>query len=264
MKGHVNSSGFPLQIAIQHQVDEMYNRHGFKTIFSEHSWKNEETSESGFIDLILGNSVGTLYMTLECKRVKDTSWIFLIDQRSKATRRHAKTFVFTKTSGELKKFGWADLIISPDTPQSEFCVIPGTNNKSKSLIERTAAELVSSTEGFASECRALSQNEHEVFKLFFNVIVTTAKLIVCEYDPANIKLEDGSLLDAEFKEVPYVRFRKQLSPLYEVPEGLSTLGEQDIARAKESTVFVVNSMHIHKFLLEFELDNCFSNNKYLR
>jgi hypothetical protein len=261
MKGHVNASGFPLQIAIQHQVDEMHSSHGFKTIFSEHSWKNEETAESGFIDLVLGASAGTLYMIVECKRVRDTSWIFMRDQRTEDTRRHAKTFVFTKTSGKLKRFGWVDLILSPYTPQSEFCVIPGTDNKSKSLIERAAAELVSSTEGFAYECKTLSQNEQDLFKLFFNVIVTTAKLHVCEYDPANIKLEDGSLLDAEFKEVPYVRYRKQLSPLYEVPEALST---NNVARAKESTVFVVNSLHVHDFLTEFSLDRSPLNDQRLR
>lgn len=263
MKGHVNSSGFPLQIAIQHQVDEMTNRHGFRTLYSEHSWKNESTSESGFIDLIISNSPQTLYMIVECKRVKDTSWIFMKDQGASATRRHAKAFIYTSSLSEIKRYGWADLHISPDTPESEFCVIPGTDQKSKSLIERSAAELVSSTEGFAEECRRLSLGDRDTFKLFFNVIVTTAKLQVCEYDPAKIKLEDGNLIDAEFKEVPYIRYRKQLSPLYEIPEVYSTAGSYDVSRAKESTVFVVNSLHIHDFLKDFELDETHQNSQYL-
>lgn len=264
MKGHVNASGFPLQIAVKHQVDEMTNQHGFRTLYSEHSWKNDLTRESGFADLILVNGAESLYMNVECKRVKDTSWIFMKDERTKAERRHAKSFVFTKYSGEMKRYGWVDLTLSPDTVESEFCIIPGTDRKSKSLIERSAAELVSSTEGFAEECKRLSLNDREIYKIFFNVIVTTATLQVCEYDPAKIKLSDGDLLDANFREVPYLRYRKQLSPLYEIPEVYKTAGPYDIARVKESTVFIVNSMHIHEFLKEFDIDSSFSNRQYLR
>jgi len=264
MKGHVNASGFPLQIAVAHAVNESTEHHGWKTRYTEHAWNNRESGESGFIDLVLSNQYGTEYLVLECKRVKDTSWIFLSQAKQLKNRRHAKCFVFTKSSEGLKRFGWVDLTMEPSTPESQYCVIPGTDNRSQSLIERASAELVSATEALAFEDKSLSLNDRDTLKIYINVIVTTAKLQVCLFDPGSISLADGTLDQAEFQEAPYVRFRKQLNPIYKIPDVYSTFGKIDVARAKENTIFVVNSEHITEFLQEYEVDNGFSNQQILR
>lgn len=264
MKGHVNSSGFPLQIAIANSVNELSVQHGWSTRYTEHSWRNESTSESGFIDLVLSHRGGTQYMVVECKRVKDTSWIFLVDENSPEVRRHSKSFVFRKTGSDVKRFEWIDLTLDPPTPESQFCVIPGTDNRSQSLIERSSAELVSATEALAMEDKSLSLDDREDLKIYFNVIVTTATLQVCRFNAQSISLKDGTLEDANFEEVPYVRFRKQLNPVYEIPEIYQVAGHQDVAKAKENTVFVVNSSHLFEFLRDFEIDNGHSNMSYLR
>lgn len=264
MKGHVNASGFPLQIAVAHAVNESTEHHGWRTRYTEHSWNNRDSGESGFIDLVLSNQYGTEYLVLECKRVKDTSWIFLGQSEQLKNRRHAKCFIFTKSGKELKRFGWADLTMEPSTPESQYCVIPGADNRSQSLIERASAELVSATEALAIEDKSLSLNDRETFKIYTNVIVTTAKLQVCLFDPSSISLADGTLDIAEFQEAPYVRFRKQLNPIYKIPEVYSTAGDIDVARAKENTVFVVNSEHINEFLKKYEVDNGFRNRQMLR
>lgn len=264
MKGHVNSSGFPLQIAISNHVNELSVQHGWSTKYTEHSWRNGNTSESGFIDLVLAYSSGTQFMVVECKRVKDTSWIFLVDENSPKVRRHAKSFVFRKSGPEVKRFEWLDLTLDPSTPESQFCVIPGTDNRSQSLIERSSAELVSATEALAMEDRSLSLDDREDLRIYFNVIVTTATLQVCRFNAQSISLKDGTLGEADFEEVPYVRFRKQLNPVYEIPEFYQVAGHQDVAKAKENTVFVVNSSHLFEFLREFGVDNGPSNKNYLR
>jgi len=264
MKGHVNSSGFPLQIAIRNFVNETCSQHGWRTRYTEHSWKNKSTGESGFIDLVIGDQHGTNFLVVECKRVKDTSWIFLIEEQESKLRRHAKCFVFNKSGAELKRFEWLDLALEPSTPQSQFCVIPGTDNRSQSLIERASAELVSATEALAFEDKSLSLNDRDHLKIYFNVIVTTAKLQVCRFDPGTISLTDGTLTDAKFEEVPFLRFRKQLNPVYDIPEVYAVAGNADVARAKENTVFVVNSEHILDFLKNFEIDDGYTNLKYLR
>jgi len=82
MKGHVNASGFPLQIGIKSLVNETTNRHGWKTIFTEHAWSNPSDENTGFIDLVLENQHRTTVMIVEAKRVLDTSWIFLIEGES--------------------------------------------------------------------------------------------------------------------------------------------------------------------------------------
>ncbi|GAB57348.1 hypothetical protein [Rheinheimera nanhaiensis] len=264
MKGHVNSSGFPLQIAIKNRVNDTYNKHGWRTRYTEHSWRNRTTGESGFIDLVLASQNGTQFLVVECKRVKDTSWIFLVEGQDKKTRRHTKCFVLNKSGVDMKRFEWLDLTLEPSTPQSQFCVVPGTDNRSQSLIERASAELVSATEALALEDNSLTLNDRDDLKIYFNVIVTTAKLQVCRFDPAAISLVDGTIADAEFEEVPYVRFRKQLNPVYEIPEVYAVAGSIDVARVKENTVFVVNSEYISNFLEDFEIDDGHANSRYLR
>ena len=44
MKGHINSSGFPLQIAVKNVVDDSYDVHGWRTRYTEHSWQNTDVS----------------------------------------------------------------------------------------------------------------------------------------------------------------------------------------------------------------------------
>jgi hypothetical protein len=264
MKGHVNSSGFPLQIAIKNHVNDTHSKHGWRTRYTEHSWRNRDTGESGFIDLVLENKYETQFLVVECKRVKDTSWIFLIEGQLSNPRRHAKCFVLKKSGADIKRFEWLDLTLEPSTPQSQFCVVPGTDNRSQSLIERASSELISATEALALEDKSLSLNDRDNLKIYFNVIVTTAKLQVCRFDPAAISLVDGTINDAEFEEVPYVRFRKQLNPIYEISKAYAVAGNTDVARAKENTVFVVNSEHISSFLKDFEIDGDYANSQYLR
>lgn len=253
MKGHVNSSGFPLQIAVKNCVDDSYGEYGWRTLYTEHSWRNSNNEETGFIDIVLAHKQGREFLVVECKRVKDTSWIFLVEGLELETRRHAKSFVFEKHERDIGRFEWTDLSLEPRSPESQFCVIPGADSKSLSLIERTSAELVSSTEGLASEDKLLSLDDRYYLHQYFNVIVTTATLQVCHFNPQVISIEDGTLNDATFKEVPYVRFRKQLNPIYQVPNIYRVMGKQELARAKENTVFVVNSKHLIDFLREFEV-----------
>lgn len=263
LKGHVNASGFPLQIAVANAVNSTTALHGWKTRFSEHAWKHPETGESGFIDLVLCNQPQIQTIVIECKRVRETSWIFLTDESSPSERNDAKCFVFRKEGEEVKRFEWLDLLVKPITRESSYCIIPGTDHRSQSLIERTGSELVASTESLALEDKRLSLNDRWRLSIYFNMIVTTATLNVCPLNRASISLKDGTVGDVDFHEVPYVRFRKQLNPMYSVPELYKTFGDIDIARAKESTVFIVNSMHLTDFLAKLDIENGYPNGHYL-
>lgn len=74
----VNKSGFPLQIGLIRHIEETKSKHNWKVLFSEHSWKNEEDQMEGFIDIVLENTEQTTYMIVECKRVSEAQWLFLI------------------------------------------------------------------------------------------------------------------------------------------------------------------------------------------
>ncbi len=263
MKGHVNSSGFPLQIAIANLVNDHSHLHGWSIRYSEHSWSNRDTGESGFIDLVIEHQAKTLNLVVECKRVKDTSWIFLDPSSKSKNRRHAKSFVSKKGGMNAERFEWLDLTLDPTTPESQFCVIPGNDNRSQSLIERSSAELVSATEALAQEDRGIFFSDSGDLKIYFNVIVTTADLKVCNFDPASISLKDGTIEDPHFVDVPFLRFRKQLNPIFKVPSLKGILGSQGVERAKENTVFVVNSEKLFDFLRAFEVDNRGSNLNFI-
>jgi hypothetical protein len=121
------------------------------------------------------------------------------------------------------------------------------------MLENVAAVLMHATEAFAreDELTLKARNSGTVSRYYFNVIVTTAKLETCVFDPAKISLSDGMIEGGECNEVPYIRFRKQLSskPLLQAKNSNSTKG--DIVAAKENTVFVVNAENLQDFLSKF-------------
>ena len=84
------------------------------------------------------------------------------------------------------------------------------------------------------------------------VVVTNAVLTICRFDPAAIKIEDGTLTAAAAvtETVPFIRFRKSLTPA--MPEGhFSDL--RSVNRARERTVFVVTASHLSSFLKGWDI-----------
>jgi len=251
----VNQSGFPLQIAIQSLVSRTVSQHGWRVLYQEHSWINRADGSSGFLDLVLENRYGTSVLLVECKRVLETVWTFLLPGPRITSRRHAKAWVTRHGGGNFNWFDWFDLALDPQAPESAFCVVPGQDSRARPMLERVGAELVSATEGVAEEERLLKSKLPDSLRMYFSVIVTTAKLSVCVFDADMVSLSDGMLSDAQFHEAPYVRFRKQLStrvPNIDQANGDST---RLLAKAKEHTVFVVNSEALLTFLSGFEVDN---------
>lgn len=245
----VNRSGFPLQVGLENLVNT--NLKGkWNVIYSEHAWKNLLDSSSGFIDLIIENQYKSSVLVVEAKKVVDASWIFLVFQDAQMKRGHVKSWV---TELSKKYFDYAELTASPDSVESKFCVVDGQDPKSRPMLERLAAEVVSSTEGFAAEEKLLLNNRQ--LRMYFSVIVTTASLKVCKSDPSSIAIDIGQLTKAELIEVPYLRFRKQLNYNISASASYEHLRPEEIARQKENTVFVVNSNHLISFLNEFEVDS---------
>lgn len=252
LRQHVNNSGFPLQLAVADYVK--HSSGGWNVLYEEHAWRTN--TNSGFIDLVLEDQYKTWLMNIECKRVRDADWVFLKANGSASERRHAKLWVTRIASDEsLDWFDWVDVPMDPSSVESAYCVVPGQDPKSRPMLERTAATGVESTEALArQEADGLSKHYSEL-RIYQNVIVTTAALHVCEFDISEIDIGTGELgNNSKFRQVPYVRFRKQL--------GAKALGEQrasdstmlrKIEKNKESTVFIVNSSHFGDFLGACEL-----------
>jgi hypothetical protein len=250
----VNSSGFPLQISIENLVEETKGETGWHVLATEHAWKNDLTGENGFIDLILEDRERTKLLNVECKRVQNSSWIFLQPTPELKMRRLIKAWASYYTGGEWKNFGWNDMSGTPSTAQSQFCVVPGQDSKAKPMLERVAAEVVSATESFAHEDKNYMGDRSEYLRIFFNIIVTTAELRICNFDPKNVSIENGEIKDIEFQIVPYLRFRKQLSTNKIDNIEYDHSGYRKISKAKENTVFIVNSSNFIDFLKKFDVD----------
>ena len=248
----VNSSGFPLQIGLQNKVNKTFESHGWKVFTNEHPWQNIETGNSGFIDLTLIDQCNVQVSVIECKRVQDSDWLFLIPSSNPSNRRHAKYWRTQIENNKTIYFDWRDSAVDPSSPESEFCVVLGHDRKSKPMLERIASELIDATESMASEEYQLHINKKlDLFRIYYPVIVTTAKLQVCKFNPEDISIDNGKIDKVNFETVPFVRFRKSL-----VIRNASTTvfnNLKDVVRAKERTIFVVNASHVLKFLETLEI-----------
>jgi hypothetical protein len=267
IKKIVNSSGFPLQIGVADFVRQTEQYHRCKVRYIEHSWHDPLSGDSGFIDLVIEGDTYCYSFVVECKRVLESSWNFLIPKGSPSTRRHAKLWVTAlerrtpppqgvKTYSQ-RYFGWADLTLEPATPESAFCVVPGHDEKSRPMLERVASELVLATESFAreDEIRQAIPGAFEV-RTYASVLVTTAKLMLATFDASAVSLEDGKIDDLEVTEVPFLRFRKQLSVARSDAEKAAYRANLDrIGYTKERTVFVVQAQSLSDFLVAFSVDD---------
>jgi len=254
---HINLSGFPLQIGLANAIDSSKHVHGWSVLHQEHGWSHENTHESGFIDLVVENRHRTVVLNIECKRPQEATWQFLLPKPNDQQRTHCKFWVSYLSKKNIKYFDWLDLTIDPASYESEFCVVAGQDSKSRPMLERTAATVVTSTEALAQEeANLLKMLPYEHLRVYINVIATTAKLEVCKFDPKDIDLVKGTIDTAEHEEVPYLRFRKQLSPHPKQPKTDGWSDEfKGFAEAKENTVLIVEASKLLAFLGKIELDN---------
>ncbi len=251
-----NDSGFPFQIAVAQSVRAEEDRHGWRVYHAEHAWTNPADGQSGFIDLVVRDRHDFARVVIECKRVRNATWVFFNDKGKATNRQHCKCWVTHYRNGTFGNFGWHDVPIDPSSPEAHFCAVRGqTTSDKNTFLERVAGELVSSTEALALEERDYRRAGDESTRMYFNMIVTTANLKVAAFDPPNLSLDDGTLKEAEIRDVPFVRVRKQFSmrPALLTPEDWLRHDDPDYRR--ENTVVVVNAMHLNEFLAGFDIPN---------
>jgi hypothetical protein len=249
-----NDSGFPLQIAVERQVRETHDRHGWNVLYVEHSWSNPLDNTDGFIDLVLQASNKVFHLVVECKRVRESVWLFLNSEGHPKARRHGKAWVSWYGNDRMLYDDWADLPVDPSCPEAQYCAIRGqTASERNTLLERLGGGLVSATEAVAREHRDYRPEGDESFKIFLNVVVTTADLQFGTFDPATISLTEGAIPDATFQSVPYVRLRKQLSTRPNILTPTDYSENKRVAYSKENTVFVVRADALVEFIEELDV-----------
>jgi hypothetical protein len=253
----VNRSGYPLQIALAHEVESRTKAHGWRVLYREHSWRNR--TDQGFIDLVLEHEVMQVVLVVECKRVKDGDWVFLPDNGNADIRRYARGYYVGRSSPSLPPgTGWADRPADPKSPQAAFCVMP--KDARDPTVDALAAELVSATEALADEeVEAYLTRRGGAFRrIYYPAVVTTARLWVCSFAPSDIALDSGTLPPASLREeFSVVRYTKQLSTQRAgIPSGIRYGTEAAaLASAKARTAFVIVADHLDSFLCDFTVDD---------
>lgn len=258
----VDSTGFAFQFAVEESVKGT----PFSVVATEHAYVHPRTGAKGFADAILSDEA--VRFVVESKRVRDGNWIFLQpqDRKSLSAARSQRAEVFwtavsargrgvqTDTGEPIDRGTGVDAFdCNPTSPQCPFCIVRGASDDQQSMLERLAGRLLEATEAIADEQMQLDLANRPVlraeFWFYVPVIVTNATLWVCSFAPAKVD-GDGMLPhDAKFERAPVVRFFKNLS--WESGD----TSQQDLAganRAKNRTVFVVESQHFPTFLNTFK------------
>jgi hypothetical protein len=86
----------------------------------------------------------------------------------------------------------------------------------------------------------------------FLAVVTNARITVCKFKAGDVKITDGTLdpSTVRLSDVHFIRFRKSLVTNF--PEGqFRDLNEAN--KARERTVFIINSQHLSTFLKEWNV-----------
>ena len=246
----VNQSGFPFQLRIENEIRQSHDTgvkpHRWEILSTEHKWENLDTGETGYIDLILTMGAGML--VLECKRIVDANWIFLIqpnDEPNISGVRILQTFE-NKDGGRYR--AWKQGTWFPMSYESSMCVLWRAKKNDPSLLERVASKLIDSVECLADE-EALLRGDRIPKGTYVPMLVTNAELQICVFDPIKVNLDRGQLStgDAKFQPVPFIRFRKALASRYDTFEQ-DGLDLQAANLRRERTVYVVQASHLSEFL----------------
>ena len=228
-------------MAVEHQVR---SHSKIRRVQTEVPWRDDQSDQDGFIDLLLEQA--NVKWVVECKRSHNREWVFLVPEGRSPSPTVCCLWFAGAANGKVMA-GWDEVNLDPGSPEAMFCVVRGaTSDGGDRLLERIAGQVVAATNCVADrDIALLKRTPKEAISVYVPVIVTTAPLHVCRFDPSVVSLKDGLITKSQFEEVPFVRFRKAFSTtarqLFPPP---ITLG---IGAENEPTVLVINAAHLISF-----------------
>lgn len=249
----VNGQGYLLQQTIEQQVrsrpKSVYGDSDWRVLSSEHYWQHPTVERRGYIDLVIEHHNGIVGV-VECKRVgEDTPWIFLCPKdESNETMLSAMNWGYVDRGHVNNRKGLSDFNHKPPSSQVRFCVVPGQAND-RAMLERVAGDLLYAVEALAAQHISIPASTSGGI-CFLPIIVTTAQLHVCTYDPQTIDPAKGELSpsNATFAKAPYIRFHKVFTETDVDLSSVESLGA--IEKKQRQTVMVVQASALSEFLSE--------------
>lgn len=186
-------------------------------------------------------------------------WLFLMPDRELKETELASCLELksevTPKQPDLDVRIWDDVLLTPASFESEFCILPNDEQRRQPILEGLAVEVLEATEGIAQEEVGVqgSQRGAGCLNLFmFPAIVTNAEIMACRFNSRDVNIKEGTLdpSNAEMFPVPFIRFRKSLTS--DFPPGRFR-DLQDVQRARERTIFVVNAASMSVSLTDWDL-----------
>lgn len=242
----LDSSGFPLQLAIEHLIKStLWPEHPpWRVVATEHAWKDNEIGKEGFVDIVLEK--GWTRMVIECKRPRNGIWMFLIPGNGKPQSRFRTCWSETRPE-QRGLTGISEFIFKPHSLESKYCVIRGQAEGDRTLLERLASEIVLATECIAKETAALTSEHNMSYPyVYVPAIVTCADLFSVTINPERVSLEDGLIAEHNRERVSAIRFRKGLATSIQANRIPTDIREVNAQR--ERSVIVINSSHLGEIL----------------
>lgn len=252
----VHRSGFPLQMHLQEIIRSKAGEHHWALLAYEHPWKNVE-GDKRFVDLVagcdgfwLGHGLGTrpcrATLVIECKRIAGT-WVFLA---TPPAREGGVAQLLRFQEGGSPTPAFAPRPFGPSMPESEYCVLETGGREDRRQLESMGTDLLESVEAIARADWKASADPKCQFgsALYVPVLVTTAALQLCVFEPMAVSLNDGRVSGEQVKElkpVKWVRFNKDMGFF----EGAKKLEPARWGtKGPHQTVFVVSAEHFEAFL----------------
>jgi hypothetical protein len=253
--------GFALQLALEDAVRR--SKTSWEVISREHGWLDDRDPK--FVDLIL-NQGGPTILVVECKRTKGGDWIFLVPNldglQNIATR--AMQIESVETAGKIEGSSSLDTYgVGPPCWESAFCAVRGAGERDRPMLDRICAELTRATDAISTQQMAINQSlnhlmpGHRLENVLIPVVVTTARLHVCRFNPGKVSLESGEIPEdgSVFEDVTHLRYRKSFdAPSVRAagPDRTTTLGE--LERHAQRTVLIVRANYFQQWLREFRIE----------
>jgi hypothetical protein len=208
----VNKSGFLFQTRIEKEI-ELKKPGDWSPITHEHRWVDPLDGKEGYIDLIL--EYGIERMVIECKKLTDAKWIFLVPNNHNETNEARLLWTYEgiipNETFRKKISEWHNFHTKITSFEALFCIVRGQGENDTLMLERLSSYLLRSVESLAKEELDYQRGPTGEYNIYFPTIVTNATLLVCRYESDNIDISTGHLEKAKFEEMPLVRFRKNLS-----------------------------------------------------
>jgi hypothetical protein len=247
----VDKSGFPFQLAVEREL---------KALGRKHSWPlvaTEVPVGGTFADIVLQRP--GLLGVVECKRVEDEKWHFLVPRGANANMARCRIEWHNPNAAKLPihatltihhhvtKLFCSECKMATGSYESSVCVPP--KGKAVNSLEALSGDLLSTAHALG-DMFDLKYDDEPTYLI--PIVVTNAELMVCEYDVDSLDINLGRLGQVDFKPVNFLRFRKTLvsraSNDYEWDRQM-TLG--DWTSDRERTVFVVSPKGLDEFLAGF-------------